>query len=55
MKTCLVAHGYEEDSHDQKTDSPTCSHEAVYCNVNSFGYEVAGGVFGFHLSIFAGW
>ena len=29
MKTCLVACGYEEDLHDLKTDSPTCSHEAM--------------------------
>ena len=23
MRACLVAHGYEEDSHNLKTDSPT--------------------------------
>ena len=26
MKLCLVAYGYEEDSHNLKTDSLTCSH-----------------------------
>ena len=30
MKACLVAHGYKEDSHNLKTDSPTCSCEAMH-------------------------
>ena len=30
MKTCFVAFGYEEDSHNQKTNSPTCSCEAMH-------------------------
>ena len=30
MKACLVAHGYEEDSHNLKTDSPICSCEAMH-------------------------
>lgn len=30
MKAHLVARGYEEDSHNLKTDSPTCSHEAMH-------------------------
>ena len=30
MKACLVAHGYEEASHNLKTDSPTCSCEAMH-------------------------
>ena len=30
MKVCLVACGYEEDSHNLKTDSPTCSREAMH-------------------------
>ena len=29
MKAHLIAHGYEGDSHDLKTDSQTCSHEAM--------------------------
>ena len=29
MKACLVARGYEENSHNLKTDSPACSHEAI--------------------------
>ena len=28
-KACLVARGYKENSHNLKTDCPTCSHEAV--------------------------
>ena len=55
MKAHLVAGGYEEDSHNLKTDSLTCSPEAVYCNVNSLSYEVAGRESGFYLSISAGW
>ena len=30
IKTCLVAHGYEEDKHNLKTDSQSCSHEATH-------------------------
>ena len=30
MKVCLVAHGHDEDSLNQKTDSPTCSHKAMH-------------------------
>ena len=30
MKACLVAHGYEEASYNLKTDSPTCSCEAMH-------------------------
>ena len=30
MKAYRVAHGYEEDSHNMKTDSPICSHEAMH-------------------------
>ena len=56
MKACLVVCGYEEDSHNLKTDSPTCSHEAMHIGMfNSLYYEVAGRGSGFHLSISAGW
>ena len=30
MKACLVICGYEEESHNLKTDSPTYSHEVMY-------------------------
>ena len=30
MKTHVVAHGYEEDSHNLKTDSPTFSREVMH-------------------------
>ena len=29
MKVHLIACSYEEDSHNLKTDSPTCSHETM--------------------------
>ena len=30
MKACLVAHNYEEDLHNLKTDCPTCNCEAMH-------------------------
>ena len=30
MKARFVANGYEEDSRNLKTGSPTCSHEAMH-------------------------
>ena len=37
MKACLVAKGYEEESSNMRTDSPTCSRECFlttfYCGI----------------------
>ena len=55
MKARLVAHGYEEDLHNLKTDFPTFGHEAV-CTVmltaSVMKWQVESG---FHLSILTGW
>ena len=52
MKACFVVCGYEEDSHNLKTDSPTGSHEAIHIVMfNSLGYEVASRESEFHLRI----
>ena len=42
MKACLVAKGYEEDSSNMRTDSPTCSHECfqlLFTVVSCMGYH----------------
>ena len=56
MKAWFVAHGYEVDSHNLKTDSPTYRHEAMPIVLGTYlGYEVAGKESGFQLSVSAGW
>ena len=51
MKACIAACDYEEDLHNLKTDSPTCSHEDIPLIMSTTSLKVAGGESWFHLSI----